>query len=165
KTLPRTRLHIGLDQAYENNQKVHFLSAYQQAAGLPVTREYPRLYLSKVEDDFRPKEAGTGKYVVFHLESFATQDFRKIYGVEWGKIVSSLSARAFTVIQIGKDPAPIPGAVIVKGDIRDMIALIRGATFFVGLDSGPSHIASALGVPALIFLGRSTPISGILETC
>jgi ADP-heptose:LPS heptosyltransferase len=157
KTLPFTRLHIGLDRSYENNQKVHFLSAYQQAAGLPITREYPRLYLSKAEEEFRPKEAGTGKYVVVHLESAATQNFRKVYGVEWEKIVSSLAERAFTVIQTGKDPAPIPGAVVVKGNIRDMIALIRGASFFVGLDSGPSHIAAALGVPALIFFGAINP--------
>ncbi len=157
KALPFTRLHIGLDRVYENNPKVHFLSAYQQAAGLPMTREYPRLYLSKAELDFRPKEAGSGKYVVLHLESFATQNFRKVYGVEWEKIVSYLSARTFTVIQTGKDPAQIPGAVVAKGNIREMIALIHGASFFVGLDSGPSHIAAALGVPALIFFGAINP--------
>ncbi len=157
KALPITRLHIGLDRAYENNRKVHFLSAYQQAAGLPLTREYPRLYLSSAEENFRPHVAGSGKYVVFHLESFSTQNFRRVYGVEWEKIVSSLSARAFTVIQIGKDPAPIPGAAVVKGGIRDIIAVIRGASFFVGLDSGPSHIAAALGVPALIFFGAVNP--------
>jgi hypothetical protein len=157
KALPFTGLHIGLDRAYEQNPKVHFLSAYQRAADLPITHEYPRLYLSKAEEDFRPKEVGSGKYVVLHLDSVGKQNFRQVYGVDWEKVVRSLSAQGFTVVLTGAQPTPIPGAAIVTGDIRQLIALIRGAAFFIGLDSGPSHIAAALGVPALIFFGAINP--------
>jgi heptosyltransferase-2 len=34
--------------------------------------------------------------------------------------------------------------------LRDNAALIGGASLFVGMDSGPGHIASALGVPVVI---------------
>jgi ADP-heptose:LPS heptosyltransferase len=157
KTLPLTRFFIDLDQAYEHNPKMHFLSAYQQAAGLPVTHEYPRLYLSKAEASFRPAAAGAGKYVVLHLESMTDRNYRKVYGVEWEKVVSALAAKSFTVILIGKDPEPVPGAIPVKTSLREMIGLIHEASFFIGIDSGPSHLAAALGVPSLIFFGAVNP--------
>jgi hypothetical protein len=37
---------IRLDGAYENNPKMHFLHAYQLKANVPLTTEYPRIYLS-----------------------------------------------------------------------------------------------------------------------
>jgi ADP-heptose:LPS heptosyltransferase len=157
KWLPFGRSFIDLDEAYEQNPRIHFLNAYQQAAGLPVTREYPRLYLSKEEKAFRPAAAGTGKYAVLHLESMTDRNYRKVYGVEWEKVVAALAARGFTVILIGKDPEPIPGAIPVKTTLREMMGLISGASFFIGIDSGPSHLAAALGAPALIFFGAVNP--------
>ena len=157
RALRLTRYFIDLDLAYESNPKMHFLSAYQQAAGLPVTHEYPRLYLSEAELAVRPSAAGAGKYVVLHLESMTDRNYRKVYGVEWSKVVSALAAKSFTVILIGKDPEAVPGAIAVKTSLREMIGLIRNAAIFIGIDSGPSHLASALGVPALIFFGAVNP--------
>jgi ADP-heptose:LPS heptosyltransferase len=157
KWLPIGRFFIDLDEAYEKNPKVHFLTAYQQAAELPETREYPRLYLSNEERAFRPAETGTGKYVVLHLESLTDRNYRKVYGVEWAKIVAALAAKGFTVLLIGKEPETIPGAIAVKTTLREMIGLLSGASFFIGIDSGPSHLAAALGVPALIFFGAVNP--------
>jgi hypothetical protein len=156
RTLHLTRFFIDLDHAYEDNPKIHFLSAYQKAAGQPVTHEYPRLLLDTGEKDFRP--AGViGRYAVLHLETMTDQNYRKVYGVDWETVVATLTARSYTVLLIGKEPLPIPGARIVKTSIREMIALINGATLFIGIDSGPSHLAAALGIPALIFFGAVNP--------
>jgi hypothetical protein len=38
-----------------------------------------------------------------------------------------------------------------------MIALINKASFFIGIDSGPSHIAASFSTPALIFFGSVNP--------
>jgi len=157
KRLPGDHTFIDLDEAYEKNPRMHFLNAYQLAAGLPSSREYPRLYLSKEEISYRPAEAGTSKHIVLHLESLTDRNYRKVYGVEWEKVVSVLTAKGYRVLLVGKDPVPISGAVPVKTSIREMISLIHGATFFIGIDSGPSHLAAALGVPALIFFGAVNP--------
>ena len=37
-----------------------------------------------------------------------------------------------------------------KTDIQTLAALIKGADLFIGCDSGPGHIAAALGTPAII---------------
>ena len=43
------------------------------------------------------------------------------------------------------------------GDLGAFITLLAGARLFIGKNSGPMNIASALGVPGLIFNGPSTP--------
>ena len=43
-------------------------------------------------------------------------------------------------------------------ELGDLIALIDGAGVFVGSDSGPLHIATALGTPAVQILGPTDPI-------
>ena len=156
KKLHLTRFFIDLDHAYEDNPKMHFLSAYQQAAGQPVTHEYPRLHLDAGEKDFRPAGV-TDRYAVLHLETMTDQNYRKVYGVDWETVVSTLTVASYMVLLIGKEPLPIPGARIVKTNIREMISLINGATLFIGIDSGPSHLAAALGIPALIFFGAVNP--------
>ena len=50
----------------------------------------------------------------------------------------------------------VPGAVslIGKTEIGEMAALIAQADGFVGHDSGPFHVAVAVGTPALAICGR-----------
>ncbi len=42
--------------------------------------------------------------------------------------------------------------------VREMMALIRRGSFFVGGDSGPLHIAAALGVRCLAIMGPTKPV-------
>jgi lipopolysaccharide heptosyltransferase III len=42
-------------------------------------------------------------------------------------------------------------------NIRELVALISGARLFVGNDSGPAHIASALQRPAVVIFGQTDP--------
>jgi heptosyltransferase-3 len=50
--------------------------------------------------------------------------------------------------------APV-SVVLGSLDLRDLIALLAGATLFVGNDTGPTHIASALGRPCAVVFGAS----------
>ncbi|ROQ90810.1 glycosyltransferase family 9 protein [Desulfosoma caldarium] len=42
-------------------------------------------------------------------------------------------------------------------DLRKLTALLRGARFFVGVDSGVSHVAAAMDVPSLVIFGPTNP--------
>ena len=148
---------VDLEHAYEKDSKKHFLHAYQQAAGVPSTCEYPRLLLTADEETYRPAEAGEGRYVVLHLESLTDRNYRNIFGVEWEKVVSHLAEKGFATVLIGKEPVPVPGARIAPTSIPQMMGTIKNASFFIGIDSGPSHIAAALGTPVLIFFGAVNP--------
>jgi heptosyltransferase-3 len=60
--------------------------------------------------------------------------------------------RARNIVSLVKQPC-----LARLGDmtIRELAAFIRQAHFFFGMDSAPSHIASAVGVPAVILFGPS----------
>ena len=49
------------------------------------------------------------------------------------------------------------GVVLRSLSLRELIALIAGARLFVGNDTGPTHIAAALGRPCVAIFGSSSP--------
>lgn len=145
---------IHLDGAYESRPRMHVLHAYQEAAKVQQTDQYPKLYLS----DFERKEFIEEKpYVVLNLHTPSEKNYRKVYGIEWDAVVAYLAAQNFQVIYAGRQPSKIPGVKYLDTSIRQLIALIYNASLFIGLDSGPGHIAAALKVPSLLFFGSVNP--------
>ncbi|MEJ5366657.1 MAG: glycosyltransferase family 9 protein [Desulfosoma sp.] len=47
--------------------------------------------------------------------------------------------------------------VYQSGDLRELAALLSGAVFFMGCDSGVSHVAAAMKVPGLVIFGPTDP--------
>ncbi len=146
---------INLEMAYERSPKMHFLHAYQLKAGLSKTNEYPHIYFDEKEKV--SKLSNDKKYVILHLESLTDKNYRKVYGIDWAKVISYLGGKGFSVIQIGREDLNFPGAKYTGTSIRQMTLLIKDASFFIGIDSGPSHIAASLNIPALIFFGAVNP--------
>lgn len=58
----------------------------------------------------------------------------------------------------GDDFAPFGEFELVQGaPLGEVKGWIAGAQLFAGNDSGPAHMAAALGVPAVVLFGRSDP--------
>ncbi len=56
----------------------------------------------------------------------------------------------------GENPGLVRGVEALSGlPLSEVIALIRGASLFVGNDSGPAHIAAACGTPLVVLFGAS----------
>lgn len=146
---------LSLENAYEKLPNLHFLHAYQQKASLPITDEYPKIFLSDKEKDDKIIDE---KYVVLHLESFSEKKYRQIYGVDWPQVVTYLNNKGFKVVQIGVNTSNIEGTMVLKTTLRQLLSLIYNSNYFIGLDSGPSHIAASLGIPSLIFFGAINPL-------
>jgi heptosyltransferase-1 len=55
--------------------------------------------------------------------------------------------------------AKIPGATDLTGrtTLQELVALLAGAALVIGNDSGPSHIAAALGKPLVTLYGPTSP--------
>ena len=47
------------------------------------------------------------------------------------------------------------GAIMTDLDLRGLIALLAGSCFFLGNDTGPTHIAAALGKKSVVIFGAS----------
>lgn len=146
-----------LDMAYEVQPKRLHLDSYYEMCDVPIEeRVYrnPRLSMS-----FNPR---TGrlfyKYVVIHND-IREQASRNITGINWVIITHELKKQGYAVFQIGVGKhEKIPGAIYMATPSEPMLMwLVGGADIFIGIDSGPSHIAIAYEVPAIIFYGSVDP--------
>ena len=148
-------LFISLENTYEKDSKKHVLNAYQKKSKLELSEKYPKIYFS--EEERMKNIVHYDNYVVIHLESFSTRNYRKVYGIECDKITSYLTEKGYKIILIGKNRYEIDNTIYIETDLREAMLLINKAKFFIGIDSFPSHVAASLGIPALIFFGAIDP--------
>lgn len=145
---------INLDMSYEKDAQKHILFAYFKKAGLPEKRVYPKLFLSGNEKDaFFVKKP----YLVLHLSaSSTTKNFRNVFGIDWNSVIQYAADAGFEIIELGDSPGKFP-QFYKKTTIREVISILAGSAIFIGLDSGPSHIAAALNIPSILFFGAVNP--------
>ena len=148
---------INLDDSYEKEPLQHFLHAYQTVAGLPLIEAYPKLYLSDNEKEMFRQQKIDGGYAVLHIENNLLKNYRRVFGISWETIVSFLKSRGKKVYILGDGGVKVNGAKNLTTTLREMIAMIYNADIFIGIDSGPSHIAAALSIPSVIFFGAVNP--------
>jgi heptosyltransferase-3 len=103
---------------------------------------------------FIPKD----KFIVVHCSSNETiKDWDK---KKWEQLVKILiDENTFRVVEIGSDSKiNIDSEYYLnlcgKTSILQSAAIIKKATLFIGIDSGPAHMANALDTPGIILLGE-----------
>jgi ADP-heptose:LPS heptosyltransferase len=135
------------------------LTAFSLAAGLPPLTGSPQLHLP---DAARRAAAGYGlprPYVVIHCAS--VDSAKEWEPHKWRELTSRLREQVgHTVVEVGLT------SVLRKAGARDFIdmcgatsllvtaAVIEEARVFIGIDSGPAHMANALRCPGIILLGK-----------
>ncbi len=144
-----------LDMAYEVRPKQLHLVSYFEFCGI---KDY-KLRNPKLEMNFDPRvDRLFQKYVVIHND-IRPQASRNIESVDWEQVVGKLHSLGYFVIQIGVgEHKHIPGTVFMRTPSAPMLLwVVGGADFFIGIDSGPSHVAIATGVQAIVFYGSVNP--------
>ena len=128
----------------------------------------PKLYLGKVKSWDLP-----GKYWVIHRKSNGAD--REWQDQHWLTLIDqAIVTYDITIIEVGasdglaiKHPKFI--SMVGKTSVADMANIISGALFFIGIDSGPAHIANAFEIPGLLLMGtyknfkNHMPYSGSYE--
>jgi ADP-heptose:LPS heptosyltransferase len=136
------------------------LEALSVGAGLPKLSAPPHVYLrqehvSAVDQLKLPKE-----FCVVHRESnTAAKDWTD---EKWAELLSYVNHElGLVVIDVGAGKAtkraPLPdGAISLfnRLPILQTAEIIRRARFFIGVDSGPAHLANAVQTPGIVLLGR-----------
>jgi heptosyltransferase-3 len=133
---------------------------------LGVRREQPPLLRYEVhpEEAERMQEKLKGRpYVVIHPGSIL--ETKRWSAQRFGELARGLATRGFTIVltagageeslasRVAKETG---GTVIVLGPtIPELAELIRGARLYVGNDSGPTHLAAAVGTPVVAVWGSS----------
>jgi heptosyltransferase-3 len=127
-----------------------------QSAGLPALNETPKVYIPnaavmKVDALNLPSE-----FIAVNCKSNASE---KDWSTEkWEKLVNWIGDYSgMQVVEIGLTPL-ITGTFSVKNlcgelSILESAEVIRRAKLFIGVDSGPAHLANAVGTPGIVLIG------------
>ncbi|WP_118186166.1 glycoside hydrolase family 99-like domain-containing protein [Paraburkholderia phosphatilytica] len=159
--------------AYEWLDYGALLEAFSMGAGLPKLSSPPRLYLGAAQKRAVDALGLPAQYCVIHRES---NNLDKDWTREnWQTLARWIANEVkLPIVEIGvrKGDAPSPLAGLAtdltnRTSILETAEVIRRARFFIGVDSGPSHLANAVGTPGIVLLGRMgafrqyTPYTGL----
>jgi ADP-heptose:LPS heptosyltransferase len=152
----KTRHDVTLENYYHHGP---LLSVFSSCAGLPRLDEGPRIYIpdsvrSRVDSLSLPD-----KFIVLHCSS---NEYSRDWADEkWTELVENLkSVWEGAIVEIGTQArlaATVEARIINlcgKLSILDTAEVIRRAHVFVGVDSGPAHLANAVGTNGVILLGE-----------
>lgn len=96
----------------------------------------------------------------------------KVYPPErWGAVARGLAERCGVATRVALSPSPAErrmaetivatsggaASTVEAADLATLVALSRGARLVLGGDSGPIHLAHALGTPVLCVMGPTDP--------
>lgn len=140
---------------FEEKPQMHYLECYRLQAGIPdMELSPPQLYLSD-----REKKRNIEKpYAILHLDFYpSSSNYRNVYGVNWKKITDCLHEKGLEVWQITGKANHLVAPWVPSPDFREIMSLLYNCNLFIGLDSGPSHVAAALQIPSVIFFGSVNP--------
>lgn len=144
---------INLDMAYEIKPRQLHLISYFEAAGITDYKLRAPKLTYKISKETRLFKQ---KYVVVHIDNRETSH-RNQFGLEWDIIRKYLESKGYLVIQIGKNEHEVAGIEFNCVTEPMLMWAIAGADLFIGIDSGPSHIAVALGIKSIILFGSVSP--------
>jgi len=146
------------------------LSAMSQSAGLPAMDDQPAVYITestirKVDSLNLPRE-----FIVINCTSNAPE--KGWPANKWIQLLSKIKDTiGLPVFEIGTETfldisLSLSQSLCGKLSILESAEVIRRAKLFIGIDSGPAHLANAVGTFGIIMLGnylgfeRYNPFSG-----
>ena len=134
------------------------LSTFSQAAGLPALTGEPKMY---IPDTIRQRVKALNlpdHAIVIHCQS--SHILKDWPAANWNKLVRwLLDTYPYPVIEVGQTTTITiddPRSISLCGKLRllETAEVIRGADLFIGIDSGPAHMANAMNTEAIILLGQ-----------
>ena len=135
--IPRAKLVLAQPLSYVRGSD-------KPAAGAPVTE---------------PRTSESGCYALIH--PFATAAGKTWPAANFLAVAQHLTQSGLEPLFIGggtDDFSPFRAFRVVSGaPLSQIKSLIAGASLFVGNDSGPAHMAAALGVPSVVIFSASDP--------
>ena len=148
---------IGLtfDNYYHRGDLLYMFS---QAAGLPALTADPLMHIPA---RIRQRVATLGLQeapIVIHCQS--SHVMRDWPADHWNRLVAwLLDTYPYPVVEIGLQPVvteehPNFRSLCGQLSLLETAEVIRKAHLFIGIDSGPAHMANALGIDGIILMGK-----------
>lgn len=148
-----------IDLTFDNYyHRGDLLYMFSQAAGLPALTEDPRMYLPEtVRQRVQAMNLPAGPIVLHCQSSHIMRDWPV---QNWNRLVAWLTTNyPYPIIEVGLLPTVTEqhaGFRSLCGQLSllETAEVIRQARLFVGIDSGPAHMANAMHTESIILLGK-----------
>ncbi|MHC1741667.1 MAG: glycosyltransferase family 9 protein [Syntrophobacteraceae bacterium] len=134
------------------------LSTFSLSAGLPPLDLSPQVSIpSTVTDSVQSLKLPTNLIVLHCTSNELCRDWQ---AEKWEELLIRLASfLPMHVAEIGLTPllsneSPLYIDLCGKLSIMQTAAVIKNSKLFIGIDSGPAHLAHAVGTPGVILLGR-----------
>ncbi|MBN8821365.1 MULTISPECIES: glycosyltransferase family 9 protein [unclassified Spirosoma] len=149
------QIGLNFDNYYDRGD---LLYVFPQAAGLPALTADPKMYIpervrQKIASLHLPDDP-----IVIHCQS--SHVMRDWPAANWNKLVQwIINTYPNPVIEIGLTPTitlehPHYRSVCGQLSLLETAEVIRQACLFIGIDSGPAHMANAVETDGIILLGK-----------
>ncbi|EWT03815.1 glycosyl transferase, partial [Intrasporangium chromatireducens Q5-1] len=145
--------------------EVEAMLALAAAAGFPLPAEDDaRLRLAPLGPPTRPELRIGGPYVV--LAPTASVPARSLGDLASRRIADRLAADGWTVVVTGAPTGPTPAPVVVprggvdlvgRTTLAELAQVLAGAQCAVAVNSGPGHLAAAVGTPVVSLFAPVVP--------
>lgn len=152
-----------------------YFNLLRRGSGVDLEFVRPKLFIN--EEDLGHGTEMLARFDIGEAESFAVVAFEAVAASRrWGKenytlaikqIIANFGLRVILVgtqdnASLGNEIAAAAGANQVtnlagKTTLRELASLLSRARFFLGNDSGPAHLAAAVGAPLLVLSGADDP--------
>jgi len=154
-----------------------YFNLLRRGAGVELDFTRPKLFLN--DEDMQRGMQALSSFGISEDDKYATVAFKAVaesrrWGTEnyIGLVKAIVSRHSLKVVLIGvaedgpdgdkiatsagaKEVANLAG----KTTLREAAAILSNARFFVGNDSGPAHLAAAVGIPLIVLSGADDPKS------
>lgn len=122
-----------------------------KSAGLPALTEGPKVYPTEADVAAIDALGLPEKFIAVHAKS--NQDKRDWSATKWTELQNQFD---LPLIEVGLASVlgGEAGRLCGKLSLLQTAELIRRASLFIGIDSGPAHLANAAGTPGVILLGH-----------
>jgi ADP-heptose:LPS heptosyltransferase len=154
-------------QSKERRHTVEKTMAFFRNLGLKASKAPPLCYASQPQASaWIRQNVGTDPYAVIHpgalmsTKRWSTEGFAAI-----GRRLAEYRLRPILTVGpgeesiVGETTRLLPDSLILLGlTIPKLAELIRGARLYVGNDSGPMHLAAAVGTPTVAIWGSSDSV-------
>lgn len=147
--------------SYEHSPELHLLDGYEQSTGL-------RLADRTLQWTVSPKEraaaatrlAGLPRPLIGFspVSNHALRSLRPEASQRW--IDGTRAALGGTVVLTSDRPLGLSGCLDLSGrleSMRELAAIVESCDAWLTVDSGPLHLAQALGIPAVALFGCTLP--------
>jgi len=144
-----SQLSLTIDNYYHSN---NLLGVFSQLADLGKITGYPQIYLNKT-----PLQLPYEDYWVINHQS---NDVEREWPKEnWKQIIErAITEWGINIIEIGINSRmnfshPKFYSLVGSTTLEESMKIIQKASFFLGVDTGPTHCANAFKIPALVLCG------------